>query len=241
MENRQSWGSQQFKPTGNPWSRPAAPPTTAVNAFRPFRTKPPRNERFETLKREAEERLAKNGFAGFQLVRREFMATRYDPSVTVRKDSLAFNNTCISRLEDAEYIQFMVDADAQQMLIRPCKPWVRGALRWCTAKRKKREIVCYELTRRLYGLMGWNQEYRYRIQGIEIEFRGEKLYLFDLKSREAFAPVYKDPTTGKRVVPKAELPKEWGDSFGMSVEESEASTRIFTEDDENGGKEARDE
>ena len=46
----------------------------------------------------------------------------------------------------------------QLMLIRPCKPWVRGALRWCTAKRKKREIICYELTRMLYGLMGWNQE-----------------------------------------------------------------------------------
>ena len=36
----------------------------------------------------------------------------------------------------------------------------------------------------------------------------------------------KDPETGKIVRPKAILPEEWNGSFGMTVEEHEASTKI---------------
>ena len=75
-------------------------------------------------------------------------------------------------------------------------------------------------------MMGWETVYRYKLQGVGINYQGEKMYLFDLQSKEAFAPQHKDPNTGKVVRPKAELPEEWAGSFGMSVEEHDQSTNV---------------
>ena len=57
-----------------------------------------REERQEA-KRLAEE--ANFSFAGYQVVRREFISHRFDPAMTIRGNSITFNNSCISKLEDA--------------------------------------------------------------------------------------------------------------------------------------------
>lgn len=74
--------------------------------------------------------------------------------------------------------------------------------------------------------MGWESVYRYKLQGMRINYRGESLYLFDLSSKEAFLPQRRDPNTGKVKRAEAILPPEWLDSFGMSVEEHAASTQV---------------
>lgn len=56
-----------------------------------------REERQEA-KRLAEE--ANFSFAGYQVVRREFISHRFDPAMTIRGNSITFNNSCISKLED---------------------------------------------------------------------------------------------------------------------------------------------
>ena len=40
-------------------------------------------------------------FEGYQVVRREFISHQFDPAMTIRGASITFNNSCISRLEDA--------------------------------------------------------------------------------------------------------------------------------------------
>ena len=74
--------------------------------------------------------------------------------------------------------------------------------------------------------MGWEQIYRYKLQGMKINYQGEHLYLFDLSAKEAFLPQSRDPETGKIKRPKPILPKEWLETFGMSVDEHKASTQI---------------
>ena len=86
--------------------------------------------------------------------------------------------------------------------------------------------MCREFTGRLFDFMGWETIYRYKLLGVDVDYMGEKVYVFDLQSKEAFPPSYKDPETGKIVRPKAILPEEWKGSFGMTVEEHEASTKI---------------
>lgn len=61
---------------------------------------------------------------------------------------------------------------------------------------------------------------------MRINYQGESLYLFDLSAKEAFLPQSRDPETGKVKRPKAILPSEWLESFGLSVEEHKASTEI---------------
>ena len=189
-----------------------------------------REERQEA-KRLAEE--ANFSFAGYQVVRREFISHRFDPAMTIRENSITFNNSCISKLEDATYIQFLINPEERKLAIRPCEEGARDAVRWCVVrgdKRKSREITCRPFTAKLYELMGWETVYRYKLQGMRINYQGEALYLFDLSAKEAFLPQKKDPKTGKVKAPTPILPPEWLSSFGMDVKEHAASTQIDLSD-----------
>ena len=56
--------------------------------------------------RQEAQRLAEEAnfsFVGYQVVRREFISHRFDPAMTIRGNSITFNNSCISKLEDATY------------------------------------------------------------------------------------------------------------------------------------------
>ena len=185
-----------------------------------------REERQEA-KRLAEE--ANFSFAGYQVVRREFISHRFDPAMTIRGNSITFNNSCISKLEDATYIQFLINPTERKLAIRPCAEGARDAVRWCVVKgdkRKSRVISCTPFTAKLYDLMGWESVYRYKLQGMRISYQGEPLYLFDLSAKEAFLPQTRDPETGKIKRSGAILDTAWLDSFGLSVDEHTASTQI---------------
>ena len=189
-----------------------------------------RTERQEA-KRLVEE--ANFSYSGYQVVRREFISHRFDPAMTIRGNSITFNNSCISKLEDATYIQFLINPTECKLAIRPCEEGARDAVRWCVIrgeKRKSREITCRPFTEKLYKLMGWEEIYRYKLQGMRITYQGEHLYLFDLSAKEAFLPQTRDPETGKVKRSSAILDTEWLDSFGMSVDEHTASTKIDLSD-----------
>ncbi len=229
MDNKQGWPQQRqnFRPSspGMQWPPyPAAPQPAPGNV--PGLGRLTRQERQEA-KRLAEE--ANFSFSGYQVVRREFISHRFDPAMTIRGNSITFNNSCISKLEDATYIQFLINPDERKLAIRPCDEGARDAVRWCVVKgdkRKSREITCRPFTTKLYELMGWEAIYRYKLQGMRINFQGESLYLFDLNSKEPFLPQSRDPETGKLKLPKLVLPREWMETFGMSVDEHTASTKI---------------
>ena len=189
-----------------------------------------REERLEAKRLELQ---ANFSFEGFQVVRREFTSHSFDPTMTVRLNSVTFNNSCISKLEDATYIHFMIHPTKQQLVIRSVSEGARDAIRWCIAKdskRKSRQISCEKFTTKLIAMMNWDPAYYYKIQGIKIKYEGEEMYLFDLKSEEHYLYQHRDPVTGKIPRAKAILPEEWEHSFGMSVEEHAASTEVDLKD-----------
>ena len=230
QENNQAWNQprQGYKPGVQRPQYPGMPQVKGNIQTKPWLTREEKQE----AKRLAEE--AKFSYIGYQVVRREFVSHLYDPAMTIRGNSITFNNSCISKLEDATYVQFLINPEERKLAIRPCDEGARDAVRWCTLrgdKRKSREITCRPFTERLYELMGWEALYRYKLQGMRITYQGESLYLFDLSSNEAFLPQGRDPATGKKVRSKAVLPQDWMDSFGMNVDEHTASTQI----DQNSG------
>jgi hypothetical protein len=68
-------------------------------------------------------------------------------------------------------------------------------------------------------------KYYYRFQGMRIRYYQDEMYLFDLSADERFAPMKKDEN-GKRIVTAPVLPEHWNDSYGMSVEEHDMSTKV---------------
>lgn len=196
-----------------------------------------REERLESKRRMLQENFS---WEGFQVVRREYISHVYDPAMTVRDTSITFNNACISKLEEATYIHFMINIDKKLMVIRAVEEGVKDAVRWCTVrddKRKSRQITCRPLTGRLYEILGWDPVYRYKMQGMKIDYKGVDMFAFDLTEVERFLPQRRDPQTGKVTVPKGELPAEWGDSLGVSVEEHDNPEPIDLEEGFVGAQE----
>ena len=170
-------------------------------------------------------------FDGYQVVRREFFSHKYDPTLTIRDNSIIFNNACISKLDQVVYVQVLVNPVTEKLVIRPCEEGARDAIRWCIArddKRKSRQITCALFTAKLYEMMGWETLYRYKLQGTRINYQGEQLYIFDLTSTEAFLPSVKDPDnpTARPKRARAMYPVDWKDSFGLTVHDHTAATQI---------------
>ena len=171
--------------------------------------------------------FAKNGYAGYLVVHREYTSTRFDPVMTIKNKSIAFNNTCIRKLDDVVYIQLLVNTIENKLVVRPCAEGAKDSIRWCVAKddtRKTREITCPDFTEKLYKLLSWDDVLRYRLQGTRITYQGEQIYIFDLSAHEAWSPT--TVVNGKRKAGKRILPEEWADSFGTPVEEHDDFTNI---------------
>jgi len=227
MDQQTQWTRPGYRPNyngGNP-----LPPVMNRTFATPAQTVTPELSRAERLEAQRLAEQSKFDPNAYQVVRREFIANRFCPSMTIRDKSITFNNACISTLEDTIYVQFLINPTELKLVIRPCEEGARDAVRWCSIredKRKSRQITCKPLTERLYELMSWEDPYCYRFQGMKINHKGEILYMFDLSGSEPYLPRRKDPETGKVIPSQTIMRDDWKDSFGMNFAEHEASQNV---------------
>ena len=193
-------------------------------------------------------------YDGYQVVRRELFAHLREPAVVIRRDSVTFSTACIAGLEDAVYIQILVNQDNKRMVVRKCEENDKDALRWCVAKpdkRKSRKMTNKIFSAMMYEMMGWNLDCRYKILGHKITFEDETIYVFDLMETEIFLDIKrkkaKKDTESQSTTENANnieetassdteeikrknripfYPKEWKDSFGLPVEEHRKALEI---------------
>ena len=210
-------------------------------------------ENTENIDQKALELAQDFSYDGFQVVRRELFAHLREPAVVIRRDSVTFNTACIAGLEDAVYIQILVNQDNKRMVVRKCEENDKDALRWCIEKpdkRKSRKMSNKLFSAMMYDMMGWNTDCRYKILGHKITHEDETMYIFDLLETEIFMDTKRKKKANPDSVEKKEelvtaetdqtpeqnqeeiaakvarklnripfYPKDWKDSFGLSVEE----------------------
>ena len=165
--------------------------------------------------------LAKDfSYEGYQVVRRELFAHLREPAVVIRRDSVTFNTACIAGLEDAVYIQILVNQDSKRMVVRKCEENDKDALRWCVAKpdkRKSRKMTNRIFSAMMYEMMGWNLDCRYKILGHKITFEDETIYVFDLMETEIFLDI-----KGKRA--KKDTESQFTTEKANSIEETASNS-----------------
>lgn len=210
-------------------------------------------ENTENIDQKALELAQDFSYDGYQVVRRELFAHLREPAVVIRRDSVTFNTACIAGLEDAVYIQILVNQDNKRMVVRKCEENDKDALRWCIEKpdkRKSRKMSNKLFSAMMYDMMGWNTDCRYKILGHKITHEDETMYIFDLLETEIFMDTKRKKKENPDSVEKKEelvtaetdqtpeqnqeeiaakvarklnripfYPKNWKDSFGLSVEE----------------------
>lgn len=164
--------------------------------------------------------------AGCQVVRGEYFAHLFEPSITFNQNKIYLNTACIKRFPDIDYMQVLVDSKERKIAVRPCNEEKKDSIVWCSAKRKPKQISCKIFFGMIFDLMNWNYYYRYKLLGKLIKNDGEYLFLFDLKSYE----MYKKEIPEGRDKPKYSrtpiFPEEWKNQFGLPVEEHKKQLQI---------------
>lgn len=159
--------------------------------------------------------------AGYQVTKAELFAHSREPAITIWDNRLKFSMACLRRFPGTTHIQFLINPTEKRMIIRPCTPDTPDCLRWTSgggAKEiKTRDIMCKFFAAKVFDLMGWDKQYRYKILGKPATCDGEFLFLFKLNDFELFLG-------GKRK--GSYLPSEWRDYFGVPAEEHEVEYKV---------------
>lgn len=160
-------------------------------------------------------------YEGYQVVRGEFFAHMYEPSITFNNCKVSLNTACIKKLPTVNYVQILVNPEDMKLAVRPCQEDDKDSFLWCTeknGKRKPKQITCRLFFAKLVSLMNWNPNYRYKMLGKIIKSGDEYLILFDLKATETYQKIEREgqkPKTSRTPI----FPAEWQDQFGLPVEE----------------------
>jgi hypothetical protein len=168
---------------------------------------------------EAQEILA--DLKGYQVTKAELFSHNREPAITIWDTRIKFNMACLRKFPGATHIQILIHPEQKRLIIRPCDPEAPYSLRWATGggekELKNRDLLCRLFAAKIFDLMDWDKQYRYKLLGKPAVYNNEILFLFKLTDFELFV-------SGSRKSPY--LPGEWRDYFGIPVEQHEESYKI---------------
>lgn len=167
-------------------------------------------------------------YEGFQVVRGEFFSHIYEPTFTFNNYKVNVNTACVKKLPDVNYIQLLVNPIEKKLVVRPCGEDEKDSLRWSSRSEKKRapkQITCKIFCAKIFSMMNWNPEYRYKLLGKLIKSANEYLFVFDLTTPEIFVKTSKEGEKAK-ISRKPTYPEEWKNQFGIPVEEHQNNLQI---------------
>ena len=166
----------------------------------------------------AEKMMREENFSydGYQVVRGEFFAHTFEPSITFNDSKVYVNTACLNRMPTVEYIQILINQQTKKLVVRPCREDEKDSFRWCsnTTKRRPKQITCRIFYAKLAEMMQWNPNYRYKLLGKMISANGEQLYIFDLKATEVYQRFREEGGKGKNGRTPI-FPSEWQNQFGF--------------------------
>lgn len=159
--------------------------------------------------------------AGYQVTKAELFAHTREPAVTIWENRIKFNMACLRRFPGVTHIQLLIHPEQKRLIVRPCDPDAPDSLRWARGGGEKeltnRDLLCKIFAAKVFDLMNWDTQYRYKMMGKPAVCDGEMLYLFKLTDFELFV-------NGKKT--KSYLPEDWRNFFGTPVEDHEDAYKI---------------
>ena len=166
-------------------------------------------------------------FDDFQVVRGEFFAHVFEPSITLSDSKVYVNTACVKKLPETEYIQLLINKETKKLVVRPCGEDERDSFRWCsaTAKRTPKQVTCRPFFAMICEEMGWDPNYRYKFLGKMIRSRGESVFLFDLTAPEIYLREVSDEGKVKNSR-KPSYPEQWKNQFGIPVSQHAIQTKL---------------
>ena len=119
--------------------------------------------------------------AGYQVTKAELFAHTREPAITIWDTRVKFNMACLRRFPGCTHIQILIHPEQKRLIIRPCDPDAPDALRWARGGGEKelqnRDLLCKIFAAKVFDLMGWDNQYRYKMMGKPAICDNEMLFL----------------------------------------------------------------
>ena len=171
-----------------------------------------------------------NELQDLEVLRTEFASSTLKPKVILSYETISFNKACVNLLPDTRFVNVLVDRTKKRIIILPVNKHAKDALQWCsvsqTGEIKKRQCTAKKFGEKLYDMMRWVKENKYRVLAYYQEIEGVRLLVFNLRECEMVVPDFITTKTGKVVKRcRVYLPGEWENGFGMPlVQHDQANT-----------------
>ena len=114
-----------------------------------------------------------------------------DPTFTFYKYKAYVNTLCLKELSESDFIEILINPRDKLLAVLPSAIYEKDSIRWCrnTEKKIPRHISCKIFSAKVFSMMDWNVNYRYRLHGQITIVENTKICLFDLDSLEIEIPV----------------------------------------------------
>ena len=164
----------------------------------------------------------------YQVVQGELFSHVMEPAFTFQDGRIYVNAACIKKLPDYDYVQILVHPKKRKLAIKPCLEEEKDSVRWCstTQKRSPRKIVCRVFFDKIFSLMEWDTDCRYRLPGKLMHCGEAWIFLFDLDSPEIYR---RTEAKGREsaAVQNADAIAEWKSQFGLSGKEHRKAAKEY--------------
>ena len=169
---------------------------------------------------------------GFQVVRGEFFAHIYEPSITFADCKVYVNKACIRKLCEFDYVQILVNPEVKKLAVHPCDESEKDSFRWCSAteKRNPKQITCKIFFAKVFTLMKWNPKDRYKLLGKLIRKKDQLFFVFDLNSPQVTVRTV-DENGKVKSAKNTRYPADWQDQFGIPITEHDGQLMLNVFDD----------
>ena len=167
-------------------------------------------------------------YEGYEVVRGEFFAHTYEPTICFFQNKVSVNAACLRKFESTDYIQILVNPEEKKLAVKPSTEEDKDSFKWSAGKAKRlpRQIRCNLFFAKVFALMGWNPDYKYKLLGKLIKANSDLLFVFDLNSPEIFVR-RADVESGKfKTSRKPTYPEEWQNQFGLPAKEHKNTLSI---------------
>ena len=191
---------------------------------------------------------------GFEVARSEFFDSQNRPYISFSEKLVKFSTACVKKFDSRTVIELLINPVEKKFAIRPTDKANKNGVVFSHisgGKPSPKPISTAAFRSTVYSLMGWNQEYKYRILGTLYEQGSELAYIFDAADSEVFFRSNAYPVSeikasvdssvsiqpflpsGKRI---RAVPQEWTNSFGKPFYVHEMTLSALAEQNEQDWK-----
>lgn len=186
-------------------------------------------------RKEQKSELEYEDLEGYELPPRTQFSMLQKPAVSIKYGQMTFNMASIRMFENIEFILPLVHVEKKKMTIVMCPEEEASSVAWARKRSRdgkwvNRDITSEDFLDKIYKMMNWKRECRYKVMGKVSNSQEGLVLVFELDEAIMFAPSpmeFKDEVTGE--VKKKQVkyyPDQYKDRIGKSYNDYVAAKQI---------------